>query len=132
MDRLQPSLRLLHCQTQAHVSCEIGPGFVAMCSACGLSLSQTHSHRVKQNGSWACKLDAHCIRKPKKHIHTQTSRFPRVAAAVGVIPSDNSNLTPLGGPSSFIYWAHQKRHTGHPLAAGHGARTRYLLCNATT
>lgn len=96
-----------------------------------LSLSNTLTQR-ETTGVTGLGTRRALYQKAKKHIHTQTSRFPRVAAAVGVIPSDNGNLTPLGGPSSFIYRAHQKRHTGHPLAAGPGARTRYLLCNATT
>lgn len=106
MDQLQPSLRLLHCQTQAHVGCDIGPGFVAMCSARGLT--HTHAHALGET------TGVTGLRTRRGLYHTPTGCFLRVAAAVGVIPSDNGNLTPLGGPSSFIYRAHQKKAHGPP------------------
>lgn len=46
--------------------------------------------------------DTHCIRNQ----NTKTRLFLH-CVVVGVIPSDNSNLTPLC-PSFFIYWTHQK------------------------
>lgn len=103
MDQIQPSLRLLHCQTQAHVGCDTGPDL----SRC-VPLAVTHTH-FHTRARASTRTQAHTYSETtgvtglrtgralyQRAKNKQTRWSFRTTAAVGVIPSDNGNLTPLG------------------------------------